>query len=504
MKTKRIAKATQELVLIVFSTVLFLGSTCLFAQNELTDLQISNAVDKHLMINAVTPSHLIDVATIDGIVTLEGTVNNILAKEHSIKVAQMVKGVKGVIDKIEVSPIYVSDNVLERNIKNALFKDPATSSYKIHVKANNGVVTLDGEVSSWQEKQIASYVAKGVLGVKEVHNDVDIDLTTERSDFEIEQDIEQALRYNVKVDHVLIDVEVDEGKVTLSGIVGSIPEKNLAIADAWVLGVQSVKSDDLDVNEWARHDDLRRDKYVYKTDQEIKEAVNNAFLYDPRVLHFNPDIMVNNGHVTLSGVVTNLKAKYAAENTARNIVGVFGVSNNLKVRPVIIPEDSKLQENVSESLQQSPVLGNRDIHVSADNGNVYLTGVVNSIFEKSLAENTTAGTNGVVEVYNYLVVQGGEEQAYYDYYGWNTYYPPLYDINRVRTRSDREIESNIENQLWWSPYVSLDDIDVTVNNGKVFLEGIVETLREKRFAEINALQGGAREVENNLIVIYTP
>jgi osmotically-inducible protein OsmY len=503
MKTKKLKKTIEGLRMVIFSLILLSSMSYLFAQDELTDLEISTTVDSQLMINATTPAHMIDVVTLEGIVTLSGTVNNLLAKDHAVKVAQMVKGVRGVIDKIEVATTYLQDDVLENNIKDALFKDPATSSYQITADANDGIVTLYGVVDSWQEKQIASHVAKGILGVKKVNNNLAIDIKTERPDFEITQEIKQALKFDVRVDHVLIDVNVREGNVTLSGTVGSIPEKNIAISNAWVAGVNSLDSDDLEVMEWARIDDLRKDKYVKKTDQEIKDAILKAFLYDPRVLHFNPDVSVNNGNVTLSGVVSNLQAKNAAENTARNVVGVFGVNNNLKVRPESIPQDSELVENISEAIEQSPVLENQHIRVSANNGIVFLTGVVNSSFEKLMAETIVSRTEGVVEVNNHLDVLGGENNTYFGYYDWNTYFPPLYDIKPLRLRSDQEIKSRIENQLWWSPYVNLDDIDVTVIGGKAILEGMVETPRESQFAVINAIEGGAMEVENNLVVLYT-
>ena len=507
MKTKRLKKFIRRFLVSMFSLLLLLGASSLLAQNELTDLQISNAVDNQLMINVTTPSHMIDVVTTDGIVTLSGTVNNLLEKDHAVKVAQMVKGVSGVIDKLDVTTTFMSDEELAGNVTDALFNDPATSSYQIMVNANNGIVTLEGEVDSWQEKQLASYVAKGVMGVKEINNILEVDFQTERPDFEIAQEIRDALKFDVRVDNVLIDIDVEEGEVTLSGTVGSFPEKNLAIADAWVAGVNSVNSEDLEVKEWARDDDLRREKYVGKADQEIKEAINQAFLYDPRVLHFDPNVTVNNGYVTLSGVVTNLQAKNAAENTARNVVGVFGVNNNLKVRPVTIPEDSELEENISYAIEQSPVLDKEQINVNATNGVVSLTGVVNSNYEKLMAETTASRTKGVIEVNNYLDVFGDDEYGYYGYYGyygWNTYFPPLYDVNPLRTSSDQEIENRIENQLWWSPYVNQDDIEVTVTGGKAILDGTVETLRESHFAVINAIEGGANEVDNNLIVVYTP
>jgi hypothetical protein len=55
-------------------------------------------------------------------------------------------------------------------------------------------------------------------------------------------------------------------------------------------------------------------------------------LYDPRVISFNPEVNVTNGKVVLTGVVSNLKAKRAAEIDARNVVGVWKVENLLKVK----------------------------------------------------------------------------------------------------------------------------------------------------------------------------
>jgi hypothetical protein len=71
-----------------------------------------------------------------------------------------------------------------------------------------------------------------------------------------------------------------------------------------------------------------------KGDPQIKQAVHDAFVYDPRVDSFNPNVDVDNRIVTLSGVVDNLKAKRAAEQDAKNTWGVWRVKNLLTTRPV--------------------------------------------------------------------------------------------------------------------------------------------------------------------------
>jgi osmotically-inducible protein OsmY len=505
MKKLTFKKPIQEIFSIVLLTFL-LSSFNLLADNPISDNEITNAVDRQLMLNSTTPSHMIDVETNKGIVILSGTVNSLMAKDRAVKVAQMVKGVRAVVDEIVVDTPDREDLTLESDVNVALFSNPATTSYQIIVDASDGIVTLSGTVDSWQEKQLSEFIAKGVIGVKDVVSDIEIEYKTDRTDYEIEQEIDQALSYDVRIDNALIDVEVDQGKVSLSGIAGSAAEKQHAIAKAWVAGVNMVESDELEVKEWARNENLRIEKYVLKTDEEIKQAVEDAFLYDPRVFSFNPEVSVSNGFVTLTGIVNNLQAKRAAENDARNVVGVFGVNNNLKVRPLKIPDDSELETEIISGLRRNPLIEKWQVDVNVNNGIVYLSGSVDTYFEKAQAEDVAANTKGVVDVRNNIHVHNMHafDYRYPYYYDWNAYYPPLFDIDRPSLVSDIEIKNNIESELWWSPYVNESDVEVTVITGTAILEGTVETRREKLFAEINAIEGGAIEVENNLTVQFSP
>lgn len=505
MKKFTFKKPIQEIFSIVLLTML-LSSLNLLADNPISDNEITNAVDRQLMLNSTTPSHMIDVETYNGIVTLSGTVNNLLAKDRAVKVAQMIKGVRAVVDEIYVDTPDLEDATLESDVNLALFSNPATTSYKINVDAKDGIVTLSGTVDSWQEKELSEFVAKDVKGAKDVINEIEIAYQTDRADYDIEKEIDQALSYDIRIDNALIDVEVDQGEVSLSGIVGSAAEKQHAIAKAWVAGVHSVEGTELEVKEWARNENLREGKYVRKTDDEIKKAVEDAFAYDPRVFSFNPEVSVSNGFVTLTGIVNNLQAKKAAENNARNVVGVFGVSNNLKVRPVEVPDDSELEAAIISGLRRNPLIDKWQVDVTADNGIVYLSGSVDTYFEKSQAEDVAANTKGVVDVRNNIHVHNTHDfdYRYPYYYDWNTFYPPLFDIDRPSLVSDIEIKNNIESELWWSPYVNESDVEVTVINGTAILEGTVDTKREKLFAEINAIEGGAIEVENNLTVQFSP
>lgn len=488
-----------QIIMTISIAILSVG-TLLAAPGKPNDKDISNAVENELMFNATTPAYLIDVTSNTGIVTLEGSVNNILAMDRAVKIARTVKGVRGVVNNIEVDAPYRSNAVLKNDIEQALLNDPATDSYEVSVKVNDGMVTLDGNVDSWQEKQLSEYVAKGVIGVKQVENNISIQYNVSRSDYEIREDVESSLQNDIRIDGALIDVKVKNGNVELSGIVGSSSEKSLAYSKAWITGVNSVDTDNLTVAKWARDDNLRENKYASKTDIEIKQAVQDAFFYDPRVLSFNPTVAVKYGVVTLSGAVDNLKAKKAAEQTAKNVVGVMRVKNHLKVRPAYIPADTDLESEVQAAMLKNPVVEKWEIDVKANNGIVYLNGTVDSYFEKSKAEDIATKTNGVINVENNLTVNDNNDYYFYDYYGWNTMYPPYHIDVEQNYKTDYAIKHDIVDELWWSPYVNQGDVTVQVDNGIATLTGTVDTKREKLFAEINALEGGANQVENNLVV----
>jgi osmotically-inducible protein OsmY len=492
---------------ILIAVFMFAGGAAFAQEAEISDEEITNTVTNELMLQSDVPSYLIDVSTLDGIVTLSGTTDNLLAKDRAEKIAMTVRGVEGVINQVDVNAPPRSDDELAQDIRDALLYDPATDSYEVSVDVNNGVVELEGTVNSWQEKQLAGYVAKGVRGVKILENDIDVNFTADRSDFEIEKEVEQALHHDVRVDDALIEVDVNKGKVKLSGTIGSAAEKSQVVLDSWVSGVVAVNDEDLKVRYWARDENIRKDKYVQKSDQEIKEAIEDAFLYDPRVYSFKPNVKVDNGVVTLTGTVDNLKAKKAAENDAENVVGVFSVKNYINVRPANIPGDEELESDITAALIRNPYVDKYEIDVDVNNGVVTLKGDVDSHSEKYQAEDLAERTQGAVAVKNRINVNATADNVTYPnyyYYGWNSIYPSGYITVPNYYKSDWEIKQAVRSELWWSPYVNEDEVDITVNDSKVILTGTVDTEREKEYAEVNALEAGAMAVDNNLKVKYSP
>lgn len=473
-----------------------------YALRELTDRRISMAVDDRLMDDTATPAWSIDVSTADGIVTLSGNVNNLLAKDRAEKIASTIKGVRGIVNRLEVESKFRSDREIEEDVQNALLRNPVTESWEMLATVNNNVVNLSGNVDSWQERELAATIAKGIRGVKGIDNDLTVDYDMERKDAEIAEEIKEVLRWNARVDDALINVSVDDGTVQLSGTVGSLAERTEAEREAWVAGVKSVDTAGLMVKWWARDDRLRSEKYTTKTDAQVEDAVKDAFLYDPRVNSFKIDVESDGGYVTLRGTVDNLKAKRSAAMDARNVVGVWRVDNRIKVRPNT-PSDRTIKENVKDALIWDPYLEKYEIAVAVNDGEVSLYGDVDSTFERGRADNVAARQRGVRDVNNYLTVNDTDIVVYDPYvddwdveaYGWYTIHG-----DRYTDRTDLEIKRSIESELYWSPFVDSDEVNVEVNDGVAALTGTVDTWAEHNEATDQALQGGAVTVDNDLSV----
>jgi len=483
-----------------FAAAAFISSQA-YAQS-LTDPNITSAVEDEILFDMAVDLNDIDVKTTNGVVELTGVVDNILAKERVAKIAQMVKGVRSVVNLVQVvPPLLRSDGSILHDVEVALLRDPATKSYAIKAEVEDNVVTLTGTLGSWAQRNLAEKVVKGVRGVKEVKNKIDIDYKTIRTDPQIKKEVKNVLAWDTLVDDGRIDVDVNKGVVRLSGYVGSAAEKLQAVIKSWVIGAKNVDDSELKVRKWARIPMLREKKYVFKSEDEIKKAINAGLLHHPRVLSFEINPIVNKGVVTLRGVVDNLSAKQAAESVARRTVGVSAVKNRIKVRPEKTT-DSEISTNVRKAIGRNPILDRDDIVVTVDNGTAYLYGEVDSYFEKGHANLLAAHVYGVKRVKNNLAVARPRPLAYNPYlYNTFIYDDDWYDYQPVRSfKPDDEIEKSIKSNLWWSPYVNRADVTIEVKNGTVTLEGKVDTLNEWYEAMEEAYKGGAVWVKNEMEV----
>jgi hyperosmotically inducible protein len=194
----------------------------------------------------------------------------------------------------------------------------------IKVDAHDGSITLTGAMPSVGAKEDMVADILKVEGVKEVVAEVTIGKA--ESDRALGERVADQVRrstYFTIFDDV--DINVENGVVTLSGYV-----------------TQPIKSDDLARR--ASHVDGAQDFVnhlevlpVSLLDDRLRNTIANAIYRDPAFSNYASQavppihIVVRNSRVLLTGVVNNEVERRQAENIIRNIPGVFGVQNNLRV-----------------------------------------------------------------------------------------------------------------------------------------------------------------------------
>jgi len=470
------------------------------------DEEITHAVDEEIFQDPVVPYDMIDVETDAGVVTLTGRLSSLLAKERAVRISENVKGVRAVINRLEVVPYRApSAEKLRSDVREALRFDAAVDAAAIAVDASEaGKVTLTGTAPSYQERSLARTVAASVDGVTEVENRITIEYVEDRGDPDIRQEIARRLHWDALVDAAGIAVTVADGHVRLTGAVSSAAERTRAVKDAWTAGVRSVDATGLEVDPWAQDEDVRAETVAVRSDAEIREAVKDALLFDPRVLSANVDPKVSAGVVTLYGTAENLKAKQVAAADARNVVGVVRVKNRLKVRPIADLSDEEIAVNIDRALARDPFLADDAVSVVVSkDGRAHLIGTVDTYFEKGQAEDLVYRTAGVVSVRNSLRVEQPARLSHDPYVDeWRVYDYSWYTPEQTYwyTKTDWEIEQDISDELFWSPFVDANQVEVAVDDGVASLSGVVDSYREFDAAAENALEGGAITVRNELQV----
>jgi len=469
--------------------------------DTVSDEELTQAIEREFLLDGAIPRD-VEVSSSYGVVTLAGTVDNLLAAERAKRIAEVVRGVKVVDDDLVVEVEPIDDHELKLDVARALLDDPVADRYELDVSVDDGRVTLRGEVQSYAELTHSERVTKGVRGVASVANELVIEYPEHRADPEIQRDVEARLRWDALVEHVLLDVDVDDAEVSLTGTVGSAAERRRAIDDAWVAGVEHVDGSGIEVSSWVLDDHLRTTESPLVADEDIADAIRLAAAYDPQVLSFEIDPEVRGGVVTLRGRVDRAKAKLAAEEIAENTVGVVSVDNQIEVDPARGVPDLDTERRIEAALRLDPITDGLEIHVTARGGRVTLTGEVDSVAELAQASEIALGTVGVWKVDNELEVDRPTPFVRDPYL--YPYHPYVLSWSwpgaKAQLVDDVELSERIRRELRWSPRVDESDVTVIVSAGTAQLLGTVDSWREYRAAEDNAFEGGAIAVDNDLRV----
>jgi osmotically-inducible protein OsmY len=469
------------------------------------DERIAAAIEVELARDPQVPQQAISPRVTDGVVELTGTVGNLLSRRRTVRLVRCIRGVRAVVDRLQVEPaVPVADQQLAAAVREALQLEPAVAAARLKVSARAGSVTLRGTVDSPRTRVLAEKTAAGVSGVRAVDDRIEVATTAGRSDAEIRSEVMASLRFDALLDHRFIDVAVRDGRVELSGRVGSAAERRRAEADAWIRGAREVDVGRLQVTPWQDTPHRCLPAGGPPADRTIREAVELALIRDPRVDASGIELRVDDGVVHLTGRVGRLAAKRAAADDARNTVGVLRVDNLVQVRPESAERDAAVERRLERALQRAAGLEDYPIEVAVDRGVARLSGTVDAYHQKARADEVAAGVGGVVRLNNALAVRAERSPFVFDPYvddwlvhgyGWRPS-PPA-----ARTRKaadDRALRQAVERKLRWNPFVDPAAIQITVAGGVVTLNGLVASPAARQSATADALAAGAGSVINRL------
>jgi osmotically-inducible protein OsmY len=134
-----------------------------------SDTEIATAVENALAWNTSVPQDRVQLVVEKGWVTLSGELDWNFQRRAVERVIRPLKGVKGIIDNIELKALPVATD-LSMRIQEALTRQVVREARRIEINVEGGTVTLRGRVHSWAESNAAEGVTWSAPGVNRVQN----------------------------------------------------------------------------------------------------------------------------------------------------------------------------------------------------------------------------------------------------------------------------------------------------------------------------------------------
>jgi osmotically-inducible protein OsmY len=215
-----------------------------------------------------------------------------------------------------------------------------------------------------------------------------------KSDAQLKSDVREELEWDTRVDARGINVEVNNGVVTLTG---NVPSYAAFVATQKaahrVAGVKDVAND--------LHVEIPEAQA--RTDTAIAEAVRQALAWDALVSEEQITSTVTHGWVTIEGSVESLHEREDADRAVRRLAGIKGVHNHIVVNPP--KADAKDVRNaIQEALERCAKDEAEHITVRVSESTVTLSGRVSSQKERRAILETVSHAPGVKTINDQLCI----------------------------------------------------------------------------------------------------
>lgn len=213
-----------------------------------------------------------------------------------------------------------TNDQLQKDVQAAINWEPLLNAAEIGVTAADGVITLTGTVDRFAKKLQAEDAAKNVAGVKVVVEKIEVQVgsLSKKSDNDIATEVLNALKWNWEIPSEKVKVNVEDGRIILSGEVRWNFQKEAT--QKAVNNLDGVKG----VTNHITLQSANQDK-VEKRD--IEQALVRNWAIENEYIQ----VSVSGNKVTLDGTVDSLYQKDEAGRIAWNAPGVLTVDNELRI-----------------------------------------------------------------------------------------------------------------------------------------------------------------------------
>jgi osmotically-inducible protein OsmY len=214
-----------------------------------------------------------------------------------------------------------------------------------------------------------------------------------KTDADLKREVMAELEWDPAVKSTAIGVAVKDGVVTLTGHLDTYAEK-LAVEKALrrVHGVAAI----------ALELDVRLSPEHRRSDTDIAQAAESALKWQSTVPADAIRLTVENGWVRLQGEVEWDYQRKAVEKAVRDLRGVVGISDEIKLRHKPVPAD--LARRIQDALTRQAVREAHHVTIDVHDGTVTLRGKVNSWHERDAIQGAAWSAPGVRVIVNELTV----------------------------------------------------------------------------------------------------
>jgi len=265
---------------------------------RIQDATITARIETSYLLNRTLNPFNIDTSTDNGVVTLRGTVNDMIERDLAEEIAASVDGVTRVENQIQVAHeaadpparavpetrtwgAQVEEETLRADLRSRLAYHNELRGAKLRVRVREGHATLDGEVLNERQRQLAEQIVRDTRGVRAVENQLEVD---------------PALQERA-------EDRTDLGDRAAEGA----REAGDRIGDAW---------------------DRLRDR---AGDEWVEKRVQANIAMNRNVSMGGLDVQVRDGHCTISGTVISEQQRDLLTAIAQQTPGVEQVVNNVTV-----------------------------------------------------------------------------------------------------------------------------------------------------------------------------